>query len=259
MIKFTHNLVSIAALSAVTLLGHVGSAQAFTFNMTRGINGPGGATNQGAFSDYFGNSNVKTIDFNDGKLPIVGFATYTFQFPNLTTAVTATGFSRTPGSGFRAEGKGYGPLGPNGEINNSWYPKVSRGNSLTINLTSTANYFGMDWGAISRGNTISFYRGNQLIKDYNTANANAEAGKIVAPVIGGPKNERNGYGNFYADNVNERFDRIVLSQLDSTAFETDNHSFHVGERDVRKTPEPGMMLGLVAIGGSVWAKRKQRG
>ena len=52
----------------------------------------------------------------------------------------------------------------------------------------------------------------------------------------------------------------MISQLSvGGGFETDNHSFNIGKQDVRKTPEPGMMIGLVAIGGSVWAKRKQRG
>ena len=56
IMTFTRNLVSIAVLSVVTVLGQVGSAQAFSFNMTRGIAGPNGVTSQGAYSDFSGRS-----------------------------------------------------------------------------------------------------------------------------------------------------------------------------------------------------------
>ena len=237
---FRQNLVSIALLSVVSVLGQVGSAQAFSFNMTRGIAGPGGATNQGAFSDFSGKSTVKTIDFNSGGVPTTGFATYSFQNNSGSSSVRTDRWA---------------PAGANGEVNTSKYLAVFEGNNLEIKLASTANYFGMDLGAISSGNTLSFYRGSALISTYNTNDMNSRA-TLSASQHGG---EENGYGHFYADNANERFDRMVISQVGGGGFETDNHSFNIGEHDVRKTPEPGMMLGLVAIGGSVWAKRKQRG
>lgn len=239
---FTRNLISIAVLSAAAVLGQMGSAQAFSFNMTRGIAGPGGVTNQGAFSDFSGRSTVKTIDFNSGGVPTTGFAKYSFQ-------------NNSGSSNVRADR--WAPAGANGEVNTSNYLAVFNGNNLEIKLDSTANYFGMGLGAISSGNTLSFYRGTTLIKTYNTADMNERATVSASQHNG----EKNGYGHFYADSASERFDRLVISQADGDkgGFETDNHSFNMGERDVRKTPEPGMMLGLVAIGGSVWAKRKQRG
>ncbi len=236
---FTHNLASIALLSVATILGQVGSAQAFSFNMTNGINGPGGATNQGAFSDFSGMSTVQTIDFNSGVLPTTGFAKYSFVGSGSSSVLADK----------------WAPAGANAEVNTSKYLAVFQGKSVEIKLASTSNYFGMDLGAISSGNTLSFYRGTTLIKTFNTNDMNSRA-TLSANQHGG---EKNGYGHFYADNANERFDRMVISQVGGGGFETDNHSFNMGERDVRKTPEPGMMLGLVAIGGSVWAKRKQRG
>ena len=237
--KFTHNLVSIAALSVATILGQVGSAQAFTFNMSNGINGPGGVTNQGAYSDFSGKSTVKTIDFNSGVLPTTGFAKYSFIGTGSSSVLTDV----------------WAPAGANAEVNTSKYLAVFTGKSVEIKLDSSANYFGMDLGAISSGNTLSFYRGTTLIKTYNTDDMNSRATLSASQ----HRNEKNGYGHFYADNANERFDRMVISQVGNGGFESDNHSFNIGEHDVRKTPEPGMMLGLVAIGGSVWAKRKQRG
>ncbi len=236
---FTRNLVSIAVLSAAAIVGQVGSAQAFSFDMTTGIAGPGGVTDQGAYSDFSGKSTVKTIDFNSGVLPTTGFAKYSFVGSGSSSVLSDR----------------WAPAGANAEVNNSKYLAVFEGKSLEIKLDSTANYFGMDLGAISSGNTLSFYRGTTLIKTYNTADMNSRA-KVSASQHGG---EENGYGHFYADNANERFDRLVISQVGGGGFETDNHSFNMGENDVRKTPEPGIMLGLVAIGGSVWAKRKQRG
>ena len=209
--------------------------------MTNGIAGPNGVTDQGAYSDFSGKSSVKTIDFNSGLLPTTGFAKYSFVGSGSSSVLSDK----------------WAPAGANGEVNNSKYLAVFEGKSLQIKLDSTANYFGMGLGAISSGNTLSFYRGTTLIKTYNTADMNA-----LAPVSASQhRGEKNGYGHFYADNESEHFDRMVISQADGDwgGFETDNHSFNIGKQDVRKTPEPGMMLGLVAIGGSVWAKRKQRG
>ena len=236
---FTRNLVSIAVLSVVTVLGQVGSAQAFSFNMTRGIAGPNGVTSQGAYSDYSGRSTVKTIDFNSGSAPTTGFAKYSFQ-------------NNSGSSNVRADR--WASAGANGEVNTSKYLAVFQGNDVEIKLDSTSNYFGVGLGAISGGNTLSFYRGNALVKTYNTNDMNALS-TLSASQHGG---EMNGYGHFYADNDNERFDRMVISQVGGGGFETDNHSFNLGKRDVRATPEPGMMLGLAAIGGSVWAKRKKQ-
>jgi len=227
-----HNLISIAALSVATILGQVGSAQAFTFNMTNGINGPGGVTNQGAYSNLPGQTTATTIDFNSGVLPTTGFAKYSFVGSGSSSVLSDE----------------WAPAGANGEVNTSKYLAVFTGKNVEIKLASTANYFGMNLGAISPGNTLSFFRGSTLIKTYNTADMNSRATLRASQ----HRNEKNGYGHFYADNANEYFDRMVISQVGNGGFETDNHSF-------KKTPEPGMMLGLVAIAGSVWAKRKQRG
>jgi hypothetical protein len=242
--QFTRTLVSIATLSAVAILGQIGNAQAFSFRMTNGIAAPNGATNQGAFSDFSGLSTVRTIDFNSGTAPTTGFAQYSFQNTSGSSSVRTDGWA---------------PAGANGEVNNSTYLAVFEGNNVNIKLGSTANYFGVGLGAISGGNTFSFYRGDTLVKSYSTDDFNALA-SLQATQHGG---EKNGFGHFYADNASEIFDRMVISQVGGGGFETDNHSFNSGSGGfnfsdpTKSVPEPGIMLGLAAIGGSVFAKRKR--
>lgn len=242
--KFTRTLASIATLSAVAILGQVGTAQAFTFKMTTGINGPNNVSNQGAFSDFSGRSTVRTVDFNSGAAPTTGFAQYSFQKADGSSSVRSDSWA---------------PSGAKGEVNESKYLAVFEGNSVNIKLGSMVNYFGVGLGAISGGNTFSFYRGDTLVKSYSTDDFNALA-SLQAAQHGG---EKNGFGHFYADNASEVFDRMVISQIGGGGFETDNHSFNIGDggfdpKDPSKSvPEPGIMLGLAAIGGSVFAKRKR--
>ncbi len=242
--KFTRTLVSIAALSAVAVLGQVGNAQAFSFRVDNGIAAQDGSTNKGAFSKFSGLNTVRTIDFNSGAAPTTGFAQYSFQKADGSSSV---------------RNDGWAPAGANGEVNESKYLAVFEGNKVNVKLASTANYFGVGLGAISPGNTFSFYRGDTLVKTYSTDDFNAAA-TLHASQHGG---EKNGFGHFYADNASEVFDRMVISQIGGGGFETDNHSFNISDKGFdpenpgKSVPEPGIMLGLAAIGGSVFAKRKR--
>ncbi len=237
--NFVRNFVSIAVLGTVAVLTQSGAAQALSFNMTRGVAGPGGVLNQGAFSDYRAMDTVRTIDFNDGTAPTSGFATYSFQKNDGSSSVRSDRWA---------------PAGVNGEVNNSKYLAVFKGNDVTIKLSTTANYYGIDWGAISPNNVFSFYRGDQLIKSYNTQDVNPVA-PVRAQQHGG---EGNGFVHFYADNSNEIFDRIVISQLGGGGFESDNHTFNIGTKGFKDVPEPGIMFGLAAIGGAAWMKKRKQ-
>jgi hypothetical protein len=244
IMKFTRTLASIAALSAVAILGQMGNAQAFTFRVDNGIAAPDGTTNKGAFSKFSGLSTVRTIDFNSGSVPTTGFAKYSFQNASGSSSVRTDRWA---------------PAGVNGEVNSSNYLAVFNGNKVEIKLGTLTNYFGVGLGAISPGNTFSFYRGSTLVKSYSTADFNAAA-SLQASQHGG---ERNGFGHFYASNASESFDRMVISQISGGGFETDNHSFNIGsggfnfDDPSKSVPEPGIMLGLVAIGGTAFAKRKR--
>ena len=137
---------------------------------------------------------------------------------------------------------------------------------LFRSLEKSSNYFGLNWGAISRGNTFAFYKGDTLIKSYDTKDVNPVApfrslaqGKGEGAFAG--KGEGNGYVHFKADKNSEVFDRIVISQMDTTAFESDNHSFNISDNrwTGKPIPEPGILLGLAAIGGSIWSKKRKNG
>jgi hypothetical protein len=231
--KLTQALFGIVAASVLALIGHAPSAQAFNLKLTTGAASPTGVKNQGAYSEFAGLSTVTTVDFNSGKVPTTGFAKYSFQSSN---GVSSVKYDK------------WGPAGANGEVNTSKHLDVNAGNDVTINLESKARYFGINWGAMSPGNTFSFYNGNTLVKTYSTETVEPLA-LLHAQQHGG---EGNGYAHFSASDKTEMFDRIVISQIGQGGFESDNHSF-----SVTAVPEPGFMLGLVAIGGSVWAKRKR--
>lgn len=235
--KFIKGFCSVVAISAITALSQAGSAQAISFNITRGVAGPNGVTNQGAYSDFWNKPGTKSIDFNSGSAPTTGFAKYTFE----NAAVSSVRSDR------------WAPAGANGEVNEGNYLAVFQGGSVTIELEKSLNYFGMNWGAISPGNVFSFFKGNQLIKSFSTEDVNPVA-PVRAEQHGG---EGNGYLHFYADNESDIFDRIVITQTGGGGFESDNHSFHMASYgDPRKVPEPTAVLGLMAAGGALLLKRR---
>jgi hypothetical protein len=227
----------VAAASAIALIGATQSAQAFDLKLTAGAASPTGVKNQGAYSEYAGLSTVKTVDFSSGA-PTTGFAKYSFQSNNGVSNVRSDVWA---------------PSGAKGEVNDGQYLAVFQGNNVTIDLESKVNYFGINWGAMSGGNTFSFYNGNELVKSYSTETV-APLASVHAKQHGG---EGNGYAHFSASNANEMFNRIVISQVGGGGFESDNHSFNVAPITSTSVPEPGILLGLATIGGSVWAKRKR--
>ncbi len=238
--KFMKQVLCVAALSTVAAISYSGSAQAISFKMTTGVAGPNGVTDQGAFSEFFKLKGTTTIDFNSGKAPTNGFAKYTFENGNKSSV--------------RADQ--WASAGANGERNMSNYLAVFDGDKVTIELAKTLNYFGIDWGAISSGNIFSFYKGDKLIQSFSTADVNPVA-PIKAAWQGG---EGNGFVHFYSTSTADNFNRIVISQQGGGGFESDNHSFHAGTGafDPKPVPEPSVVLGLAAAGGTLLLKRKHK-
>jgi hypothetical protein len=243
---FIKKLACIAAVSASAIapLAYAGSAHAIGFHITTGVAGPNGATDKGAYSEFWQDPSVTTIDFNDGVAPTTGFANYKFQ--------------NTSGNS-KVLGDKWAPAGAAGEVNTSKYLAVFQGKEVTINLASTLNYFGMDWGAISPGNVFSFYKDNTLIKSFTTADVDPVA-PIKASQHGG---QGNGYLHFYSDSLLDNFNKIVITQTGDGGFESDNHSFNVGTGkftgfDPQDVPEPGITLGMLAMGGIFLRQRRQQ-
>jgi hypothetical protein len=244
---FLKKITCIAALSlsAIASFTYAGSAHAISFKVTTGVAAPNGATNEGAYSEFTQLPGTTTVNFNDGKAPTTGFAKYSFENSGTSSVRSDV----------------WAPAGANGEVNNTSYLAVFNGDKVTINLESSLNYFGIDWGAISANNTFSFYNGNTLIKTFTTADVDPVA-PIKASQHGG---QGNGFLHFYSDGSNDIFNKIVISQssTDGGGFESDNHSFHQGTGrftgfDPKSVPEPSVTLGMLAVGGMFLAKRKNQ-
>jgi hypothetical protein len=233
--KLFSKIVLAAVVGTVATIASATNAHAFSFNVTKGLNSPTNATNQGAFSDYQALPGVFNIDFNNGIAPTTGPVKYSFE--NGTK------------SSIRKDG--WAPSGAAGEVNKGKYLAVFNGDKVTMNLDGQFKYFGIDWGAISANNTFSFFKGNTQVASYNTQDINPLA-TVVGQSHGGQKN---GYVHFMAG-ANESFDRIVISQSSTSGggFESDNHSFR---RTSVATPEPTAMLGLAAVTGAAFLKRKR--
>jgi hypothetical protein len=245
IVKLTVKLTCATVVGTIATIACAGSAQAFSFKVTQGNTNLGASMNQsGGYSEFHGLNGFMNVDFNDGTAPTTGPVQYSFQ-----------------NSGSSVRDDQWAATAHTGERNNSKYLAVFNGSDVTINLASKFNYFGINWGAISDNNTFTFYRGNKLVKSFNTQDINP----LATVTAGHQNNERNAYVHFYADRDSEVFDRIVVSQASTAGggFESDNHSFRMGSRGFdwetgkEKTPEPAAMLGLAVVGGAAWVKRQR--
>ncbi len=248
--SFSKKAFCIAALSAIAAFGYSSSAQAISFNLTKGVAGPGGATDQGAYSEFYKDAGVTTIDFNSGAVPTTGLAKYSFENGN--------------NSSVRKDK--WAAAGAKGENNNSNYLAVFNGDKVTISLGKTMNYYGIDWGAISANNTFSFFKtvNNALVNVGTFTSADVEPLAAKNGVLNAAQNQWNGYLHFYSTSDQDNFDTIQISQSspEGGGFESDNHSFHQGTGafnfEPKAVPEPGMGLGVLAVGGLFLLKRKSQ-
>jgi hypothetical protein len=160
-----------------------------------------------------------------------------------------------------------------------------RGQAYSLTLTSapgvTVNYFGYWLSALDKGNTLTFYEGNQEVFQFNAADVNkalAATGDSGA-YYGNPNSQFQGqdggepfvYLNFY--DTTGAFDKIVFSEVDngSAGYESDNHTVgydvinygnggSVNDVPNAPIPEPAvwtmMILGVGAV-GAVLRRRRQ--
>lgn len=230
--------LSMAAIASMTAIA--APAQAISFNLSSGVAGPNGEVNQGSYSEFSQQEGFVTVDFNNGVAPSEGFASYSF---------VASGRS---GSDSRVTTNKWAPDGSNNEVNQSKYLQVFSGQDVVIEFAETLNYFGINWGSESPGNTFSFFRGDELIGSFGIEDVDFEQ-------VGSRSNQGTGYLDFRAESSNDIFDKIMISQYGGGGFETDNHTFRSGTGgfDAADVPEPGIVAGLLAFGGLVVAKRRR--
>ncbi|NEQ49262.1 MAG: PEP-CTERM sorting domain-containing protein [Leptolyngbya sp. SIO3F4] len=205
----------------------------------------------GAFSEFYGDNTV-TIDFNSTATQIEEnrytfgseLITYTFE-----KTLDTTPLSQKTG----VYNDRWAPAGINGEKNTSDYLAVFQGNSVTVDLHNDLNYFGINWGALSKGNDFTFLRDGTEISTFTYEDINP----IAAVKAAHHNNEGNGYVHFYSNTDNSSFDQIKISQTSAGGFESDNHSFHLGNGpfnfdenfpNSQAVPEPISLMGIITIG-----------
>lgn len=244
---FIKKFASIAALSlsAIASFSYAGSAHAFKLSYDAGNYRDSAVTNDGVFSKQVNDKNYTTFDFNNIKvdaLPGNDQVKYSFSQGSYSTSSGGTGIF----------GDKWAPSGANAEVNASNYLAVFQGNDAIIQSTkgNLFTYFGFDAGALSAGNTLTFFNAGKEIAQYDYNFLNDKATVAASYQNNG---EKNGFFEFSSENSTDRFDKIVISQGTGGGFESDNHTFRTA-----KVPEPGVALGLLAVGGVFLLKRKNQ-
>ncbi|MBE9060795.1 PEP-CTERM sorting domain-containing protein [cf. Phormidesmis sp. LEGE 11477] len=241
-----------------------------TAKVTKGINLTDDSTGSlGAFSDFYYSDGVTTLDFNSAPQAVAGQENaYTFGDDSMVFT-----FDKEMGkNGSKVRSDRWAPSGANGERNESDYLSIFPGNALTIDLENSLNYFGMNWGALSRNNTFEFFQVDDSGSEtslgmFNYDKLFSQSGDSVLPTLAEHQNEYNGYVHFYANDAGGLFNRIRVSQVDRDGggFETDNYSFRVSDRsfdfetgqDATDVPEPSVLLGLGAVVAGLAARRRK--
>lgn len=241
-----------------------------TAKVTKGINLTDDSTGSlGAFSDFYYSEGVTTIDFNGTPQAVDGQQNaYTFGDDSMVFT-----FDKEMGKkGSKVRNDVWAPSGANGERNTSDYLSVFNGNALTIDLEDSLNYFGMNWGALSRNNTFEFFQvdgaGSETsLGMFNYDKLFSQSGDSILPTMANHQDEYNGYVHFYANEVGGLFNRIKVSQVssDGGGFETDNYSFRVSDQsfdfetggDATEVPEPSALIGLGAVVAGLVASRRK--
>ncbi|MCG2842722.1 PEPxxWA-CTERM sorting domain-containing protein [Sandaracinobacter sp. RS1-74] len=143
-------------------------------------------------------------------------------------------------------------------------------NPITIEFTTTLpeglTYFGYWLSALNAGNTLQFYSAGNLVATIDTgsvkgeidsrANAAAYYGNPNAPYAGNNSGEPYAFLNIYFTD-GDSYDKIVISQLSSGGYESDNHTVGFYTR-VGGVPEPTTWAMLIAGFGLVGAAARRR-
>jgi hypothetical protein len=260
---------SIALLStvatAIASVSYAGSAYALGMTYSSGTYRDANVKNEGSFSTGVNKEGYETFDFNQikaGELPGNEKVKYSYSGSNNNTGIVTLDNPEIK----------WAPAGVNGEQNTSQYSQVFKGKNLIVETAKqgdTFNYFGLNLGALSAGNTLEFFNAGKAVNlNYKDSKGIAQIASILtfdiltklAPTSaqqhGG---QTNGFFEFFSTSFSDNFDKIVISQLDGGGFETDNHTFRLGKGSyTASVPEPGVVLGLASVGGMLLRNRKKQ-
>ncbi|MBH8572481.1 PEP-CTERM sorting domain-containing protein [Nostocaceae cyanobacterium CENA369] len=231
------------SVSAIASFTYAGSAHAIGFTYDPGSYRQASATSEGVFSKNVNEAGYTTFDFNNGQIPGNDRVKYSFS----SGSYSSTAYSGQTG----IYSDVWAPSGAHAEVNQSNYLAVFQGNDTIIESkgSDAFTYFGFDAGALSGGNTLKFFNGATLIKEFTYDMMNAAA-SVGASQHGGQKN---GFFEFFSQDKSDTFNKIVISQTEGGGFESDNHTFRV-----TSVPEPSVTIGMLAVGGLFLRKRKNQ-
>ncbi len=272
-----NRLCGFGALAATTTIGLASlapPAHAISFTLgddaatrasMQGITGFGGETNQGAYSIYAKTEGFKTVNFNSGTFAVVDSNNQPVSDAGISYAYTGANTNNA-----RIVADEWAPTFASPRDNKSKYLTAFAGTNVQIDLDTTHNYFGINWGSAHDGNVFAFYNGDSLVQkfvyygDNRTFAADTKTTNVASALEAygtvGNGGQYNAYFNFFADSSDDIFNKIVISQLGGGGFETDNHTFQAGAQGFNESsesvPEPAMALGLVLTGGILVAKRR---
>ncbi|MBE9137583.1 PEP-CTERM sorting domain-containing protein [Nodosilinea sp. LEGE 07088] len=272
-----NRLYSLGILATTVALASIAQpARAISFTLgdnaatqasMKGIAGFGGETNQGAYSIYAQTEGFNTVAFNDGSFAVVDNQNQLVADAGITYSYIGNTTKNA-----RITSDQWAPTFASPRDNKSKYLTAFSGTDVQINLDTTHNYFGINWGSAHDGNEFSFYNGDALVQkfvyygDNRTFAADTKTTNVASALqtygTKGNGNQYNAYFNFFADSSDDIFNRILISQAGGGGFETDNHTFKAGTKgfnDVESVPEPAMALSLLVVGGAMVAKRRSMG
>ncbi len=259
-------LASVAAASAQT--------PTFVFRVTVQNPGVQSSTLDGSFTSGT-NGAVNTFDNVPASLAssngytAITSSNYTRVTGGTTTATTGidarSSYSAgTPGASVAAADQ-YGGAGGTGRYLIAG-PYTGAVNTVTLQLSQTAYYFGYWWSALDTANRIEFYKGTTLVDVLDAGRLinflpNTYKGNPTANFSGQDPNELFAFANVYDDRVGNAargFDRVVIANSSTgTGNETDNHTFSFStavptalraDETLVPVPEP---AGLLAAAGGL--------
>lgn len=136
-------------------------------------------------------------------------------------------------------------------------------NSYAIDFNQGVNYFGYWLSALDGANTVEFWSGANKLGTFNPTEVlalvggnSAYFGNPNSPFQGNNAGEPYAFINFFLNDQEGTFDKVVFTQPNNAGYESDNHTVgfwqdHGGGTVIPGVPEPSTWLTMIAGFGLV--------